>query len=71
MCLIILVFVKSKSEIKLLKILESLRMKDFLFLFLISFIGDEKLKDRIFIKFNVFVKRFNNILYIYIKVEVG
>lgn len=71
MCLIILVFVKSKSEIKLLKILESLRMKDFLFLFLILFIGDEKLKDRIFIKFNVFVKRFNSILYIYIKVEVG
>lgn len=62
MCLIILVFVKSKSEIKLLKILESLRMKDFLFLFLISLIGDEKLKDRIFIKFSVFVKRFNSIL---------
>lgn len=46
-------------------------MKDFLFLFLILLIGDEKLKDRIFIKFNVFVKRFNSILYIYIKVEVG
>lgn len=71
MCLIILVFVKSKSEIKLLKILESLRMKDFLFLFLILLIGDEKLKDRIFTKFSFFVKRFNSILYIYIKVEVG
>lgn len=62
MCLIILVFVKSKSEIKLLKILESLRMKDFLFLFLILLIGDEKLKDRIFTKFSFFVKRFNSIL---------
>lgn len=62
MCLIIFVFVKSKSEIKLLKILESLRMKDFLFLFLILLIGDEKLKDRILIKFSVFVKRFNSIL---------
>lgn len=62
MCLIILAFVKSKSEIKLLKILESLRMKDFLFLFLILLIGDEKLKDCIFIKFSVFVKRFNSIL---------
>lgn len=71
MCLIIFVFVKSKSEIKLLKILESLRMKDFLFLFLISLIGDEKLKDRIFIKFSGFVKRFNSILYIYLKMEVG
>lgn len=60
MCLIIFVFVKSKSEIKLLKILESLRMKDFLFLILL--IGDEKLKYRIFIKFSVFVKRFNSIL---------
>lgn len=46
-------------------------MKDFLFLFLILLIGDEKLKDRIFIKFSGFVKRFNSILYIYIKVEVG
>lgn len=62
MCLVIFVFVKSKSEIKLLKILESLRMKDFLFLFLILLIGDEKLKDRILIKFSVFVKRFNSIL---------
>lgn len=46
-------------------------MKDFLFLFLILLIGDEKLKDCIFIKFSGFVKRFNSILYIYLKMEVG